>query len=222
MDQKTYIGHKIKELRNSHVPKMTADKLGSLLDPPLSGKTIISYESGRTQPNADTLIQMCVIFGVPISEFYCKSEEYVNSVESNVYIDLPIYGEIAAGTPIEMLEIDAVNPCPIQVLNPNHKYGWLRVVGNSYTKGGIYDGMLALVDFDEIEPVANKPFAVCVNGYSATIKSVQRLENGIELIPNSYDPTFKPIIFDYTLDDTEEVTIIGRVVWASYPVDYRF
>ncbi len=41
-------------------------------------------------------------------------------------------------------------------------------------------------------PAASKPkkaYAVCVNGFDATIKRVKPLSNGYELIPDSIDPT---------------------------------
>lgn len=75
MDQKAYIGERIRELRHGKA-NMTSDQLGALLDPPRSGKTIISWEHGRTEPDGNTLIQLCIIFGVEISEFYQPTIEY--------------------------------------------------------------------------------------------------------------------------------------------------
>ena len=60
-----------------------------------------------------------------------------------------------------------------------------------------------------------------MNGYAATIKRVKKLANGYELTPHSYDPTYLPIVYDYNRNDTEEVTIIGKVVWATMPFDYE-
>lgn len=71
------------------------------------------------------------------------------------------------------------------------------------------------------EPYGRSAYAVCVNGYKATIKRVRKLANGVELVPDSHDPTQRPIVFDYADDDAEEVTVIGRVVWATMPFDYE-
>lgn len=225
MNQKEFIGQQIKKFRQEK-PDLSAAKLGAMLSPKKDGSTIYSWENGRTQPGGDDLIQLCVIFGKEIEDFFFKSEEYYEAVLSDEsadpYVELPIFGEIAAGVPIEMLPVDSTNPCPKELLEPGHVYGWLRVNGNSYTKGGIYNGMLALVDFSDREYVPDKPFAVCVNGDSATIKEIEPKANGIELIPNSYDPTYRPMVFDYNEDDTEEVTIIGRIKTATYPVDWSF
>lgn len=130
-------------------------------------------------------------------------------------------GEITAGTPIDMTEIIDNHPCPKQIADKHPNSGWLRVEGDSYNRS-IPNGCYALIDFDMKEPNEHSPFAVCVNGHSATIKKIKRLANGYELIPNSYDPTYLPIIYDYNKEDTEEITIIGQVVYAAFPFDWEF
>ena len=61
-----------------------------------------------------------------------------------------------------------------------------------------------------------------MNGYDATIKRVRKLENGFELSPDSTDPTFRPTIYDYGVDGTDRVTVIGRVVYYVLPYDWEF
>ena len=225
MNQIEYIGKQIRHYRKAK--GWSASELGKMVKPEKTESAITSWERGRTQPDGDMLIQLCILFGVDISDFYYKPAEYhyavvsLNEDESeDGYVDVPIYGEIAAGTPIEMLEIDDTFPIPIAIRNAHQRSGLLRVNGNSWNKQ-IPHGYLALIDFDQKEPTNDKdPFAVCVNGYSATIKAVEFLENGLKLKPNSYDPTCIPIVYDYNKDDTEEVTIIGKVVWATMPFDY--
>lgn len=89
----------------------------------------------------------------------------------------------------------------------------LRVEGESVNKI-IPNDHLALISPKQKEPNEHDLFAVCVNGHDATIKHVKPLANGIALIPDSHDPTYRPQIFDYADDDCEEVTIIGKVVWS--------
>ena len=189
-----------------------------------SGKTISAWEVGRGQPDGDELIALCKFLGVRLKDFY--GEEYESDYilpaddSDDGYVDIPIYGEIAAGTPIEMIEVDYTFPCPRVIKNEHPNSGWLKVRGDSYNRD-IPNGYLALVDFDMREPNEHDPFAVCVNGYAATIKKVKKLANGFELIPNSYDPTFVPVIYDYNKGDTDEITIIGQVVYATMPFDYE-
>lgn len=200
---------------------MSVDEVGSAIGK--SGKTISAWEVGRGQPDGDELITLCKLFDVHLKDFF--GSEYRHEVtpvvdEDDGYSNVPIYGEIAAGTPIDMLEFDDDFPVPKHVIKRHPHCGLLRVKGDSWNKE-IPDGYLALVDFDLKEPLNGKdPYAVCVNGYSATIKAVKQLANGLELVPNSYDPTYLPTVFDYNKDDTEEITIIGKVVWATMPFDY--
>lgn len=140
---------------------------------------------------------------------------------SSSFVDVPLYGSIAAGTPIEMIEIDETHPVPAKVMDKYPDAFLLKVKGRSMDKV-LPDGCYALVDPCEEVERENQPHAVCVNGYDATIKRVRNLANGIELDPDSTDPTFKPSIYDYGDENTEEITIIGRVVYYVLPFDWGF
>ena len=208
------ISDNIKRLRED--ADMSQDQLGQRL-----GKTrsaISQYEAGKIIPRMGVIEDIAAVFNVPKSEIL---GEKVTNLSSSDFIDLPVVGEIAAGTPIDMTEIIDNHPCPRQIADKHPNSGWLRVEGDSYNRS-IPNGCYALIDFDLKEPNEHSPFAVCVNGYSATIKRVKRLANGYELIPNSYDPTYLPMIYDYNKDDTEEITIIGQVVYAAFPFDWEF
>lgn len=224
MNEKKFT-NRLRELRkaNKMSQKQIADDVG------ISGLTYQRYEYGERDIPGDVLIKLAQIFEVS-SDYILEQTDnpsrhdyhFVNLEKSSSdFVDRPVMGEIAAGTPIDMTEIIDNHPCPRQIADKHPNSGWLRVEGDSYNKS-IPNGCLALIDFDLKEPNEHSPFAVCVNGYKATIKRVKRLANGYELIPNSYDPTYLPIIYDYNKDDTDEVTIIGQVVYASYPFDWEF
>lgn len=140
---------------------------------------------------------------------------------SSSFVDVPLYGSIAAGKPIEMVEIDETHPVPTKVMDKYPDAFLLKVKGRSMDKV-LPDGCYALIDPCEEVERENQPHAVCVNGYDATIKRVRNLANGIELDPDSTDPTFKPKIYDYGEPDTETVTVIGRVVYYVLPFDWGF
>lgn len=61
-----------------------------------------------------------------------------------------------------------------------------------------------------------------MNGHDATIKRVKPQNNGFELTPDSTDPTFKPAVYDYGIEGTETITLIGRVVYYVLPFDWEF
>lgn len=137
------------------------------------------------------------------------------------FIDIPLYGSIAAGTPLEMIKVEDTHPIPLEVQKNYPNAFLLRVVGESMNKI-LPNGSYALIDPCETVERDGQPYAVCVNGYDATIKRVKKLHNGFELVPDSTDPTFASTIYDYGIEGTEIITVIGRVVWYCIPYEWRF
>lgn len=178
-------------------------------------QSVYAWLKKRSFPSAKNLQLLVDTLNVTTDDLLTK-----DGSEADGYVNIPIFGEIAAGTPIEMMEIDSKHPVPLYYVSKFPNCGFLRVEGDSFNRS-IPNGYLALIDFDQREPNERDAFAVCVNGYAATIKRVKRLANGYELTPYSYDPTYLPIVYDYNRDDTDEVTIIGKVVWATMPFDYE-
>lgn len=186
--------------------------------------TLRRWEQGVNEPDMGSVITLANLYGVSTdtilgTEFGENFSGIIKAIPSTDAIEVRVYGHIAAGVPIEMLESNYTHLVPKEIYDKHQNCGWLMVDGDSYNRK-LPDGCLALVDFDMREPNEYAPFAVCVNGYSATVKSVKRLANGFELIPNSYDPTYTPVIYDYNKDDTDEITIIGQIVYASFPDDW--
>lgn len=135
--------------------------------------------------------------------------------------ELRVFGRIAAGTPLEMEEGDFGFPCPTKLINQYPKAFYLQVDGESMSRV-LPNGCFVLVDPEQRTTIINNQvYAVCVNGYDATVKRVRKLANGIELIPDSLDPTYRSQIFDQGIADTETITIIGRVVWYTIPYDFE-
>lgn len=73
MNTREHIARKIKELREQRGWKQS--ELGNMLDTPKGGGTVSSWEKGRTTPDADTLINLCRVFCVDISEFYPQERD---------------------------------------------------------------------------------------------------------------------------------------------------
>lgn len=145
----------------------------------------------------------------------------VKGVTTNNFIDVPLYGSISAGIPIEMIEIEGTHPVPMKVADKYPDAFLLRVEGESMNRI-LPNGCYALIDPCESIDRDNQPYAICVNGYDATIKRVHQLANGFELLPDSTDPTYKPKIYDYGVPDTDIITVIGRVVYHVLPFDWDY
>lgn len=188
-----------------------AERLGT------TQQTIQRYESGARDIKSSVLVSLSKVLGVTIS--YLLGMENA-SIPNNSTVDVPLYGSIAAGTPIEMISSESSQPVPIEVQCRYPSAFLLRVRGESMNRV-LPDGCFALIDPEQREPVNCKAYAVCVNGYDATIKRVRRLQNGFELAPDSLDPTYKPTVYDFGEPGTDTVTIIGRVVYYVLPFDWE-
>lgn len=214
MKGKAMSGYKIAEARiaKGWSQQELADKMET------TQQTIQRYESGARDIKSSVLIKLSSVLDVTIS--YLLGLENA-SIPNNSTVDVPSYGAIAAGTPIEMVEVKDSQPVPVRVHSRFPNAFLLKVEGESMNRI-LPNGSYALVDPNQKEPISGKPYAVCVNGYDATIKRVRRLNNGFELIPDSNDPTYVPTVYNYNEPGTEPVTIIGRVVFYVLPFDWEF
>lgn len=221
MDQKQYIGKKIRDFRKQ--AGLSARGLGQMLEPPKSEAAVTSWERGRTEPDGNIIIQLCRILGRDFSDFYYPEPTPAMNANSDAYppawVEAPLYGSIAAGKPIEMQQVENTFVIPGEMFERYPNSFLLKVVGESMNRV-LPNGCLALVNPTQ-ETVDGRAYAVCVNGYDATIKRVRTLANGIELYPDSTDPTIKSMVFDYADPNAETVTVIGEVVWYVVPFDYE-
>ncbi len=181
-------------------------------------QTIQRYESGSRDIKSSVLIKLSAVLGVTIS--YLLGMENT-SIPNNDMVEVPLYGAIAAGTPIEMIPVENSQPVPSEVRRRYPSAFLLKVEGDSMNKI-LPNGCYALVDPCEAVEHNGAPYAVCVNGYDATIKRVNKLNNGFELAPDSNDPTYSKQVFNYNEPGTQTITVIGEVVYFVLPFDWHF
>jgi len=117
---------------------------------------------------------------------------------------LPLYGRIAAGTPIAALrDYDNFIDVPVTMLGSGEHYA-LEVDGDSMIDAGIYDGDTVVIE--RTDTVENGAIAVAlVDNEEATLKRVRRKSGAIALEPanKSYETRIFP---------PERVKIQGRLV----------
>jgi len=78
----TNIGEKIKELRTKN--KLTQQELGDKLY--VSDKTISSWESGRTLPDINTLIDISNVFNISVSNFISNTNDKNIEIEFKIRV----------------------------------------------------------------------------------------------------------------------------------------
>lgn len=187
----------------------------------MSPQTIYSVlKSGISGGSVNTVLPILAKLGID-SNWIIKNRLIEVGKNGNEFVDVPLFGSIAAGTPIEMIEVDDTFPVPSKVHEKHPDAFLLKVVGESMNKI-LPNGCYALVDPCEDVEVNGQPYAVCVNGYDATVKRVDKLANGFRLKPDSNDPTYTEQTYNYNEPDTEQITIIGKVVYYVLPYDWGF
>ena len=134
---------------------------------------------------------------------------------------VPRYGSIAAGLPLEMIEVQEYVEIPMQVGSKYPNAFLLTVNGESMNKV-LPSGAYALIDPTEENVKNGDVVAVKVNGSEATLKRFYKLNNTIVLEPDSYDHSHRPQTFDCTKEECEQVKVIGRLVWFMAPPEMKF
>lgn len=187
----------------------------------MSPQTIYTVlKSGINGGSINTVLPILAALGID-SNWIIKNKLIDVGTSPELFVEVPLYGSIAAGQPMEMDEVDDTYPVPKKVIEKHPEAFLLRIEGDSMNKV-LPNGSYALVDpCDDVEH-DGKPYAVCVNGYDATVKRVRRLNNGFQLVPDSDDPTYRPQTFDYNEPGTEQITVIGEVVYYVLPYDWGF
>lgn len=186
-----------------------AEKVG------VTRSTVTQWETGWSKPRMGAVEKLAAVFGVSTSDMVNDQSD------ASAFVDVPLYGSIAAGTPIEMHAVDSSHPVPTKIRERYPDAFLLKVEGDSMNRI-LPNGCYALVDPRQTADCNGAPYAVCVNGYDATIKRVRKLNNGFELVPDSNDPTYEKRTYNFNEPDTETVTVIGRVVYYVLPFDWSF
>ena len=217
--------NRIKELREASglSQQKFADALG------ISYASAQRYEYGQRDIPGDVLLKMVSLFGVSSDYILGASDRALiasllktfGNDKKNSYTDVPLLSRIAAGKPIEMEDYEDFFPIPTRMHDKYPRAFLLRVEGESMNRI-IPNGCYALVNPCNDVEHDGRPYAVCVNGYDATIKRIHKLNNGFELVPDSTDPTYATKTYNFNDPQTQTITIIGEVVYYVLPYDWGF
>ena len=119
-------------------------------------------------------------------------------------ITLPLYGRIAAGTPIEALRDNSTTiDVPFSLLGKGTHYA-LEVAGDSMVEAGIMDGDIALIRNSEMAETGDIVVAL-VDEQEATLKRLRKKGASIALEPAN--PAYETRIFG-----PDRVKIQGKLV----------
>lgn len=175
----------------------------------LSVQAYSNYEIGRREPDFETLKKLADLFNVSIDYILGRNNAEFISLNKNV-VKIPIYGEIPAGIPIEMIEdsfIENYEEIDASLTRGGSVYFGLKVKGDSMFPEFRNGDTLILKQQDDCE---NGSFcAISINHTECTFKKVIKKESGLTLQP--LNPNFEPMF--YTNQEVVElpITILGVV-----------
>lgn len=124
--------------------------------------------------------------------------------DPSAVISMPLYGRIAAGTPIEALrDPSSFVDVPSSLLGGGEHFA-LEVAGDSMIEAGILDGDLAIIQ--RVEVADNGAIVVAlVDGEEATLKRLRRRGNSVALEPANQN-------YETRIFPPDRVRIQGRLI----------
>ena len=158
-------------------------------------------------PRKTTLLKIANYFNVSVE--YLLGEEKEKPSDKPKALRVPVYGEIAAGIPIDAIEdIIDYEELPVSWTSKG-KFIALKIKGDSMSPR-ICDEDIVIIRLQE--DIENGEIAAIYIGSdcNATCKRVKKTADGISLI--SLNPAYPPMFFTYPEVRDLPIKILGKVV----------
>ena len=170
----------------------------------IAAGSITKWKNG-TIPSTKNIQKIANYFHVESEYFFVDHDHSANKKE---ILRIPVYGQVAAGIPIEAIEdIEDYEEVDAYTV-PHGEYMALRIKGHSM-EPKISDGDVVIVrrqpDVDSGDIAV-----VLVNGDDATVKRIKKSPQGVTLIPSN--PAYEPMYYSNKEIESLPVQILGRVV----------
>lgn len=200
----------LKELRLSK--GITQVELARLLG--ISRSAVGMYEGGSREPDFETLELIADYFNVDTDYLLGRTDKttYIPvpalSHDKRKGVPIPVYGRVAAGIPLEMIEdIIDMEEITEEMARTGEFFG-LRIKGDSMTPD-ICDGDTVIIRKQE-DAESGEVVIATVNGDEATCKRIRKYKDGIELI--AINPSYETMEFNSQEIIDKPVKILGKVV----------
>lgn len=173
----------------------------------VSPQTFNTWCQGIALPRMGKVQKLADYFHIEKSDLIDERNETISKTKRQG-IAINIYGRVAAGIPIEMIE-DIVDTEEIsEDMAKTGEYFGLIIKGNSMLPN-ICDGDIVIIRCQEDAENGDTVIAT-VNGNDATCKRLRKYKDGIELISNN--PSYDPMYFSNQDVAEKPVKILGKVV----------
>lgn len=181
----------------------------------VSPQTFNTWIQGIAIPRMGKIQLLADYFGINKSDLLedHSAINAKNELPISKYRTVKIYGRIAGGKPIEMIEnvIDEVDLSTLPEKYDGHYFG-LQIRGHSM-EPDIKDGdYIICVEAEDAE--SGDIVAVTVNGEDATCKRILKYKDGIRLVP--LNPSYEVKYYTNKEVLSLPVRVIGRVLEARH------
>ncbi len=196
----------LKSLRTAR--SLTQDELSKQLK--ISRSTIGMYEKGAREPDFETLELIADFFNVDIDYLLGRTAKttYIPSAPTRKGVAINVYGRVAAGIPLEMIE-DIIDTEEItEEMARTGEFFGLQIHGDSMEPKFSEGDVVIVRQQDDAE--SGDIVIATINGDEATCKRLRKYRDGIELVSNN--PSYEPMFFSNDDIIEKPVKIIGRVV----------
>ena len=136
--------------------------------------TIRRWEQGQNDPDLNSLIQLIKLYGVSLEsilEIEVAGDNSVNRNRNSRMMSAPLLSRITATTSIEAITSDETYDIPSDIYERFPRAFLLKVEDDSMNRV-LPNGCYALIYPCQEASKPMKAYAVCVNGFDATIKRV--------------------------------------------------
>ena len=167
--------------------------------------TFSDWVNAKTYPRIDKIELMANYFGISKADLV---EEHTPGKQHKKGVSINVYGRVAAGVPIEMIE-DIIDTEEItEDLARTGNFFALQIHGDSM-EPRMKEGDVVIVR-QQNDADSGDIVIATINGTDATCKRLRKYRDGIELISNN--PSYEPMFFSNEEIVSKPVRILGRVV----------
>ena len=176
-------------------------------DTGIAASTLSDWKNGRSTPKTEKIRMIADYFGVSLEYMLGKAESSPNGVEFYNVAQIPIIGEIRAGSPI--ITNESLLGYEYAEVNESEEFFYLKVQGDSMKNIGMVDGSLVL--FRKQQYAQEGEIVAClVGGDSATVKRFRRSKRNVYLMPENEE--YEPIKLSTDDFESGEARILGVAV----------
>lgn len=201
------MGNNIKYLRKKR--NLDQQELANILKVPRS--TLACWENNVRTPKLEQIVKIANFFNVNLDIIYNNFDNGEIIEHPSDIIQIPVYGTIKAGIPIEsQSDIAEYIDIPKSWTKGDKKFFGLKISGDSMFPKYNENDIVIFEQIDDIDLYNGKDCAIMIDGTESTFKKVLINEQGIVLQPynTAYD------IMMYSKDQVEKlpIRIVGIAV----------